>query len=347
VALFAALVGWIITLSYGYADHDPRPHGLRISVSASASVHSLVALGLGRAAPGGFDVVKVTGARAAIASVRSEAADGALLVPTRGPVEIVTAGASGVMQQSVITAALTAVSARMHRSVQSTDVAPLRTGDHAGLSSFAFLLGLLIPSVLGSVGLFLFGIRFRLWWRVAAAALFALLAACDGTLVMDTIFHGLTGAGAALVGIGLLGALSFVLFVAACQAVIGLPGTGLAALALMFVGNAISGGSVSIRFLPDGFRQIAPWLPNAAIVRGVRSVAYFSGAGLGHALLVLTLWPVASLAVLAAVDLIHLAERRRAPHQPHEIYRTPGVVHASRRLKRRRETGAPRASKAS
>jgi hypothetical protein len=35
-----------------------------------------------------------------------------------------------------------------------------------------------------------------------------------------------------LIGIGFLGALSFVLFVAALQAVVGLPGTALAAFAL-------------------------------------------------------------------------------------------------------------------
>jgi uncharacterized phage infection (PIP) family protein YhgE len=150
------------------------------------------------------------------------------------------------------------------------------------------------------------------------------------------VLGALTGASGALIGIGFLGALSFVLFVAALQAVVGLPGTGLAAVAFIFVGNAISGGSVPIGFLPGGFREIAPWLPNGAIIRGTRDVVYFHGHDLGHPLLVLGLWPVLALAVLAGVDHIHRSERRQRPHEAHDIYRTPAVVHVRRRLATRR-----------
>ena len=190
--------------------------------------------------------------------------------------------------------------------------------------------------MIGGVALFLFGMRLRLWWRVAAATLFALLVACAGVLAVDTVLGALTGAGGALIGIGFLGALSFVLFVAALQAVVGLPGTALAAVAFIFVGNAVSGGSVPVGFLPGGFRQIAPWLPNNAIVRGARDVVYFHGHDLGHPLLVLFLWPAVALSVLTAVDLIHLSERRHRPQNTHEIYGTPAVVHVSRRLRTRR-----------
>jgi hypothetical protein len=68
----------------------------------------------------------------------------------------------------------------------------------------------------------------------------------------------------------------------------------------------------------------------------VRDVVYFHGRDLGHPLLVLGLWPAVALSVLAAVDLIHLSERRLRPHDTHEIYRTPAVVHMSRRLGARR-----------
>jgi hypothetical protein len=264
--------------------------------------------------------------------VRSQSTAAGLIVPPSGAVTIVTAGAEGVLQQQALTAALTGASQSMHRAAKRLDVAPLSSGDRTGLSSFVFGLGLLLPSVIGSVGLFLLGMRLRLWWRVAAATLFALLAACGGVLAMDTMLGALTGASGALIGIGFLGALSFVLFVAALQAVVGLPGTALAAVAFIFVGNAISGGSVPIAFLPGGFRQIAPWLPNNAIIRGTRDVVYFNGHDLAHPLLVLGLWPAVALSVLAAVDLLHLSERRHRPHRAHEIYRTPAVVHISRRL---------------
>jgi hypothetical protein len=222
----------------------------------------------------------------------------------------------------------------MDRPTKLLDVAQLTSGDRSGSSSFVFSLGLLLPSVIGGVGIFLLGMRLRLWWRVAAATLFAMLAACGGVLAIDTVLGALTGAGSALIGIGFLGALSFVLFVAALQAVVGLPGTALAAFAFIFAGNAISGGPVPIAFLPDGFRQVAPWLPNNAIVRGARDVVYFHDKNLGHPLLVLGLWSAVALSVLATVDLIHLSERRRQPNNTHEIYRTSAAVHLNRRFAR-------------
>ena len=153
--------------------------------------------------------------------------------------------------------------------------------------------------------------------------LFAVLAACGGVLALDTVLGALTGAGGALIGIGFLGALSFVLFVAALQAVVGLPGTALAAVAFIFVGNASPVDRSRSRFLPGGFRQLAPWLPNNAIVRGASDVIYFHGHDLGHPLLVLCLWPAVALSILLVVDLIHLSERRLGPHDTHEIYSTP------------------------
>jgi ABC-2 family transporter protein len=337
IALFAAILGLGITLSFGYADHAPQPHGVRVAVAAPPAVRGKLRAGLQRAEPGGFDVLSARGPGAALDSVRSQSAAGALLVPASGPVTIVTAGAEGVLQQQVLTAALTAASSSMHRPAKSLDVAPLSRSDRSGLSSFVFGLGLLIPSVLGGVGLFLLGMRLRLWWRVAAASVFALLAACGGVLALDAILGAFTGHTAALIGIGFLGALSFVLFVAALQALVGLPGTALAAVALIFIGNAISGGSVPVGFLPGGFRQIAPWLPNNAIIRGVRDVVYFNGHDLAHPLLVLGLWPALALGVLVAVDLLHLSERRRRPgHHAGEIYRTPAVVHLRQRLGPRR-----------
>jgi hypothetical protein len=339
IAVIAAVLGLGITLSFGYADHAPRPHGVRIAVAAAPAVRARLQTGLERSQPGGFDVVSAASRAAAARSVRSQSAAGALIVPRDGPVTIVTAGAEGVSQQQAITAALTAVSQAMHRRATALDVAPLAPRDRAGLASFVFGLGLLIPSVIGSVGLFLFGMRLRLWWRVAAAVLFALLVACGGVFALDSTLGALTGAAPGLIAVGFFGALSFVLFVAALQAVIGLPGTALAAIAFMFVGNAISGGSVPVAFLPDGFRQIAAWLPNNAIVRGARDVVYFHGHHLGHPLLVLGLWPVVALGVIAAVDLIHSSERRRVPHDAPEIYRTPAFVHVRRRLGTPRSPG--------
>jgi hypothetical protein len=336
VAVAAAVACFVLTLSYGLADHAPVPHGVRIAVAAPAGMVREVAAGLDRADPGGFTVAAAASAAAVRGSVLAQSAAGGLVAGAAGPVSIVTAGAAGAGQQQAVNAALAAVAAGLRRPARPVDVAPLPAGDRAGLSVFVFELGLLIPSVLGSIGLFFAGRRLRVWWRLAAAAAFAALAAGGSVLILDGVFGALAGAPAALAGVGFFGALTFVAFAAACQAVTGLPGTGLAVLAFVFAGNAVSDGTIPFAFLPNGFRQAAPWLPNGAIVSAARDVTYLPASDLLHPLLVLGIWLAASLAALAAVDLLHLAERRRAPDRQADIYATPGTAHLQRRRARQR-----------
>ena len=59
IAVFAALLGLGITLSFGYAEHDPKPHEVRVAVAAAPAVRAKVAAGLQQAEPGGFDLVSV------------------------------------------------------------------------------------------------------------------------------------------------------------------------------------------------------------------------------------------------------------------------------------------------
>jgi hypothetical protein len=79
-------------------------------------------------------------------------------------------------------------------------------------------------------------------------------------------------------------------------------------------------------------------MPNGAIVRGARDVVYFGGDGLTHPLLVFGIWIASALALLVAIDALHLIERRATPGGPHaEIYATPALAHVARRKRRRRD----------
>jgi hypothetical protein len=348
VAIAAAVAGALLTLSFTYADHQPAPHAVRIGVVAPAAVTGQVAAGLRHAAPGGFQVVALPSAHAARSALRDQRVRGALVLGPAGRAGragragILTAGAAGAALEQVVATALEHVAAAAHVRASVQDVVPSNGADRSGLVTFVFELGLLVPSVIGSVGLYLVGLRMRVWWRVAAAWLFAALVAVLGTLIVATGFGALPGHWAAVFGIGMLGALSFVLAIAAAQATIGSPATALMAILLVFVGNAASGGSVPTALLPDVYRQLSPWLPNGAIVHAVRAVVYFGGHGLGQPLLVLGLWAGAGVVVLAANDALHTIARRRADHSPHnasDIYATPGVIHAAR-LHRRGAAGS-------
>ena len=197
-----------ISLSFGYADHDPQPHQLPISLVTAPAVRGQWSAGARQRFPGGFDIVSVSSPWAATESIRAQRAAAAVIVPPQGAVTIETAGVEGAVQQQAIAAAFTRVARAMGRPAVMRDVDPLPSGDRSGLSSFVFGLGLLLPSVIGGVGLFLLGMRLRLWWRVAGAVVFAVLAASAGVLAIDSTLGALTGAGAALLGIAVLGTLS-------------------------------------------------------------------------------------------------------------------------------------------
>jgi hypothetical protein len=338
-AIAASLASAVLIASFGYADHRPSPHGVSIGVVGSAGARAQVAVALADAAPGGFTVSAAQSAAAATAAIRQQRSDGALIVAANGPDRILTAGAAGPSLQAVIDAALTATSHAMGRQAVLQDVVPLPVNDTSGLSIFVFELGLLVPSVLGSVFLYLAGRRARLWWRVRASALYCLLASALSVVILNLGFGALTGAWPALLGIGVFGALSMVLTVSACQATFGLAGTGLAAFTLIFIGNAISGGSMPGPLLPNVYRQISEWLPNGAIVRGARAVVYFDGHGVGQPLVALGAWSALALLVLAINDWVHITERRHASIFA-EVYAMPGVAHAANKLRRRRQRQA-------
>jgi hypothetical protein len=103
IAVAAAVVGFILTLSFGYADHAPAPHGVRVAVAAPATLGHELTTGLAHAVPGGFTVVAAPSARAVIDRVLSQSAAGGLVTGATGPVTIVTAsgGSSSAVSPSV------------------------------------------------------------------------------------------------------------------------------------------------------------------------------------------------------------------------------------------------------
>ena len=74
IAVAAAVVSLILTLSFDFADHAPAPHGVRLAVAAPPGFTRELSAGLAHAAPGGFIVVAEPTAQAVADSVRSQAA---------------------------------------------------------------------------------------------------------------------------------------------------------------------------------------------------------------------------------------------------------------------------------
>jgi hypothetical protein len=337
----ATLFSFLFMLSYGYAIHDPRPHHVRIDVVASPADTTAIRSDLNKTEPSGFDVHPTIDVPTAHRDVRQGNAAGGLIATTDGTDQILVASAGGASLQQLITTALTAQRHVQNRAVQIVDLVPLPPGDRAGQSAFVFEIGLLIPGVIGSVGFYLLGRRARLWVRVAAATGYAILASAAGVLVLDGWLGALTGSPWTLLATGTVVAAAFVFTVAALHALLGLPGTAVAAGALLIVGNAANGSTVPSALLPNAYRQIGPWLPNAAAVHAFRSDVYFHQHGMGQPLFALTLWIGAALIVIALADLQHLRARRLEPSRHEQIHSTSMLQQLRRRRSPSNQTASP------
>ncbi|MFC4030095.1 hypothetical protein ACFO3J_01260 [Streptomyces polygonati] len=342
----ASVLSCLFVLSYGYAMHAPAPHRVRVDVVASAPTTAQVRDRLEKAAPGGFEVRTRGSEQDARTDILDTSVYGALVVPPSGPARVLTAGADGVSLQQVVSGQLGGVARKLDRPVRAVDEVPLPAGDRSGQSSFGYEIGLVVPGVIGSVGLYLFGRRIRLWFRVAAAAGYAVLSAALGVVVLDAALGALTGSPWTLMATGAAASMAFLLTMAAAHALFGLPGTALGAGAMLVVGNAANGSTVPAPLLPDVYRQLSPWLPNGAAVRAFRGVVYFSGHGVAQPLLALALWALGALTVISFADLLHTRQKRRSGLRHEQIHATPTVIHLRRRHAARRsatERSAPTA----
>jgi hypothetical protein len=340
IAMGCALLGAFVTFSNEYVNHAPAPHDVPIQAVASPQVVARLAAGLAKASPGGFSITRASSSAAARRAILQQQADGAIIIAGQGPAQVLTAGAQGPALAQVVAKALSPAAAAAHRGVVITDLAPLPSADHSGLSGFNFSLALLLPGILGSMFLYLAGRRSRVWWRVAAAVLYAVGVSILGVLILDSGFGALTGHFAAVFAIGAFGALTFALFAIACQEIAGIAGTGLAAFLFLFIGVGANGSTTATPLLPAVYRQISPWTPNGAITRAVRTVTYFHGNGIGQPMLALVIWSAAALLLIAGNDLLRATERRVPSADDSSIYATSGITLLTDKLKRREQPQA-------
>lgn len=332
----AAVFSCLFVLSFGYAQHAPHPHDVRIDVVAPSGAAEQVGRALDAAAPGAFDVRAVPSEAVAQRHLRHMTTSGAFVDAPGGAARVLTASAAGVPLQQVVGKALGNVARAQGRDAQLVDVVPLPDADRSGLTAFALELGLLVPAVIGAIGCYLLGRRARVWIRLVGAVSYTALAGALAAVMLDAALGALTGAPWALFGDAVMISGAFVLSVVALHCVFGLQGTAIAAGGLFVLGNAINGVAVPTSMLPDVYRQIAPWMPNNAAVHLVRSDVYFGGHGQGGPLLTLTIWLAASVLIVALTDLVHVRLRRAMPARAPEIHAAPLVAHLGKRRRQAR-----------
>jgi hypothetical protein len=320
IRLAAALVAvtFLFVAIYAFTQHAPEAHGLRIAFvgSPAAQLHSQ--MGMNAVAPGAFDLRAYPNAASARRAVLERKVYGAYVQGNGKTSLLLTAGAAGTSAQQAIEHAFTAMVAHapvgMGRvRLVMKDLKPLPANDSRGLSSSALQFGLLLPSFVFGILLFVFGHGAALVHRLLAIGLFVLASALVAALTIGPLIGALSGHFWAIFAIGALFAAAAALTTYGLEAVLGFAGTGLAAFTLILMGNATAGGGSNQEFLPDVFRQLGQALPNGATVRFVRNTVYFDGNHTQLALLVVAFWALGGLALVLIADPLRAWLKGRRP----------------------------------
>jgi hypothetical protein len=304
------VVSFVFVITYAATQHDPEPHGLRVAFVGPAAAQQRLQAGLDRNLPGAVKLIRRTSKREARLAVLHRAAYAAYL-PGRHADRLLTASAAGLPAAQMLEHAFAAMAASTRRQLLTEDLAPLPKHDSRGVSLSALQFGLLLPGFAFGVLLFVFGAATSLSRRLLLVALFGLLAALAGALVMDPVLGALPGHFLALVLLGALFAVASVLAVFGLESVLSYGGILVSALLLILVANSTSGGAMNQEFLPDGFRQVSQLLPSGALVRALRNSVYFDGHHTLEPILVLGVWAVGGLLLIVARPAARSIRSRR------------------------------------
>ncbi|QIX48426.1 ABC transporter permease [Rhodococcus sp. DMU1] len=274
------------------------PHALKIGIAGPDQAVAQIEAGLSGARPGAFAPQRYADAEALRSAIEHREVVGGLAVGPDGPAMYV-AGAGGAPVAQVLTATATGLSEAVGRPIPVRDVVPLPADDPAGAGLNSLALPLVLGGLVPAIALVRLFPR-RVGLRVFGAVGFAVLAGLTLTAVLQFGFGSLTGNYWATAGALTLGLAAVSLPLLGLESLFGLPGFGAGAVLMMFVGNPLSGFATTAAWLPQGWGTFGQLLPPGAAGTLVRSVAFFDGHGGGTAVLVLSAWVVAGLALCAA-----------------------------------------------
>ncbi len=290
-----------------------RPRDLPVALVAPPEQATVVTRALEGAQPGALDVTVLPDEAAARAAIGAREAYGALVLTPDGA-RMLTAPAGGPAVATQLTELARALGADLARRegvelvepVLVEPVVALPPDDPRGAGFASAALPLVLASVAtGAVAVL--AVR-GLARRVTLVA----TAAVGGGLAVQAVagpwLGVLTGNPWAQSGVVTLAVAAVGLAVVGAHALLGRPGFVLVAATTVLLGNPLSAATSAPEILPAGWAELGQALPPGALVRALRSIAYFDGAGSGDPIGVLVLWLAGGVALLGGT----LVLRRRA-----------------------------------
>lgn len=225
--------------------------------------------------------------------------DGALVVePASVTTLIATAASPAVAQLVAATGAQLATAAHLPQTVQ--DVRSFPAEDPRGVGLAAGALPLALGGWIGAVVIML--VVGRPVQQLVAAAAFAVVGGVALTALLRYAIGTFDGRFAAASGAAILGIAATAFGILGLRALLGRPGLAIAAIALILLGNPLSGLASSPNLLPTPWGAIGQLLPPGATGTLLRNVVFFDGHATAAPAGVLSAWLVGGL-VLFAIGL--------------------------------------------
>ncbi|MGI5453581.1 DUF3533 domain-containing protein [Streptomyces sp. CA-249302] len=305
--------------SYVGALHNPKPKDVPFGVVAPQAVAQQAVTRLNQLPGSPFDPRTVSDEATARAKILNRDIDGALIInPARTTDTLLVASGGGTVLATTLEKYLTVLEASQQRAIKTVDVAPASAEDFDGLSSFYVVVGWCVGGYLcASILAISTGARpanpRRAAIRLAVMALVSIVGGLGGAVIVGPILGALPGSVMAYWGLGALVTFAVGAATLALQGIFGIVGIGLAILLVVIAGNPSAGGAFPLPMLPPFWKAIGPALPPGAGTWVARSIAYFKGNDTTGALLVLSAWAAAGIAITLLASTLRAKRQDNAP----------------------------------
>jgi hypothetical protein len=301
--LLAALVLQLLfAVSFVGALHEPKPHGVDVGIVGPPQV---VAAAQAQLRAVGLEPVVEPSPDALRQAIEKRELHGGLVVEASGA-SLLIASAGSFTTARFLEAAFGALAQSQKVRLTVTDVKPVDKGDSRGLTLFyaavawlfgGYLAATLVTLIAGPISR---SQRVALY-RVGALVAYAVVSGLLGAVIAGPALDAISGHFLAMAGVGAMLVLAAALATAGLQAGLGLPGTAVAMVVFIMIGNSGSGGAFDFDFLPGFWRALGPWLPTGAGLSALRGAVYFDGNGVAGPLLLLVSYALAGAAVMVAM----------------------------------------------
>ena len=323
-----------------HGDHERIAHRVRLAVGAVVGARCANrcrrADQRGRTDPfrtrstsaGGFEITEVADTGAAEQLIREQQVYGAIDLGSGRPQVIVASAASTAVAQTLRSMATGLGQAgKSGTPVAVRDLAALPADDPRGAGLAAGGLPLVMGGLLAAV--LLISLVHGTVRRVTGALAFAAIGGLIVAAVLQFWLGSLSGSYPANAGAVALTIAATSLTVLGLESLLGYAGIGIGAVAMMLIGNPLSGTATAPEMLPGWSGRLGQLMPPGAGGRLLRSTAFFDGRGTTHALTVLVAW-IALGAVLCLAGGLHARRAANAAAGHRTTCTSPAVAASGR-----------------